>query len=80
MKIEEFWTQAYLAALTRVGPADAKSEADESVRIAIDHWQQHLYSWGPSVTPRWQDQNIYRVPKMYPAGNNGLTAEGQDDA
>lgn len=80
MKIEDFWTQSYLAALTRVGPADAKAEADESVRIATAHWQEHLYSWGPSVPPRWQDQNIYRVPKMYPAGNNGVTTEGQDDA
>lgn len=79
MRIEDFWTQSYLAALTRVGPADAKAEADESVRIATAHWQEHLYSWGPSVTPRWQDQNIYRVPKTYPAGNSSIT-EGREDA
>jgi len=80
MKIEDFWTQSYLAALTRVGPADAKAEADESVRIAIHHWQEHLYSWGPSVTPRWQDQSIYPVPQTYPPSKGGLTAEGQNDA
>ncbi|MEE5092557.1 hypothetical protein V2H26_21725 [Xanthomonas euvesicatoria] len=69
MKIEEFWTQAFLAALGRVAPEQAKIEADEATEISIAHWQSHLYSWGPSITPRWQDQSIYKTPKTYAPGH-----------
>lgn len=58
MKIEEFWNQAFLAALCRLPPADAKADADLSTQICIEHWEaarKHL------ITPRitlWMDQDI----------------------
>ncbi|WP_142124857.1 hypothetical protein [Pseudoxanthomonas sp. 3HH-4] len=63
MKVETFWNNAFLAALSRVPPAQAKVEADEATRLVITHWQEQLYNWGPSITPRWQDQNISEIPR-----------------
>lgn len=58
MKIQKFWNQAFLAALCRVSPAEAKAEADLATQICIDHWEtarNHLVT--PKVD-RWKDQSI----------------------
>lgn len=36
MKIQEFWNAAFLAALSRVPPEDAESQATEATRRAIE--------------------------------------------
>lgn len=78
MTIEEFWNQAFLTSLARVDPEQAKLDADRAVQIAISHWQEHIYSWGPSITPRWQHQNICAVPKTYGAAPD--SSSGDNDS
>lgn len=62
MTIEEFWNQAFLAALTRCTAADAKKEADEALEICIKHWRDMNTTWSP-IPVLWQSQPIERVPK-----------------
>lgn len=62
MKIEKFWNQAFLAALTRLPVEDAKLEADRATDICIEHWQSNRYSWAPQNLMRWQDQSVGYVP------------------
>lgn len=62
MKIEEFWNQAFLAALGRLPAAEAKSEADVATQLCIEHWQAHHFHWAPQNLLRWQEQEITYVP------------------
>lgn len=58
MKIEDFWNQAFLAALCRLPPEEAKADADRSTQICIEHWEtarNHRVS--PEVA-LWKDQDI----------------------
>lgn len=67
MTIEQFWNQAFLAALTRLPADDAKLEADKATQLCIEHWQSNIYHWAPEHPRRWQDQTIGDVPRLWPA-------------
>lgn len=67
MIIEEFWNSAFLAALSRVPPDEAKIEADRSTEICIAHWQSNVYNWAVEHPQRWQYQDIAAVPRLRPA-------------
>ena len=62
MTIEEFWNAAFLAALHRVGPKQAKKEANEATDLCIQHWQVNMERLGMSHPPKWKDQNVTFVP------------------
>lgn len=63
MTIEEFWNRAFIAALCRLPPRQAKVEADEATQLCIEQWQTFLDSSSRAPEPpRWQDQPIGRVP------------------
>ena len=58
MKIEDFWNQAFLAALCRLSPAEAKADADLSTQMCIEHWES---ARNHRVCPKvdlWKDQDI----------------------
>lgn len=58
MKIEEFWNQAFLAALTRLPADEAQQEATKATGLCIDYWkiaQKHRVH--PLLTA-WKDQNV----------------------
>ena len=61
MTIEEFWNQAFLAALTRLPVDDAKEEADKATEKCISHWRSKGSTWAPDVLVRWQDQNVANI-------------------
>ena len=63
MKIEKFWNQAFLAALTRLPPNKAKKEADEATKLCIKHWQSNRKNWAPPALVRWQDHQIALIPQ-----------------
>ncbi|MBB4129651.1 hypothetical protein VDG03_19380 [Xanthomonas campestris pv. raphani] len=63
MTIEEFWNQAYLAALSRVPPQQAKANADEATEICIAHWQEYAHRISDPRFSLWQAQPISGVPK-----------------
>lgn len=62
MKIEEFWNQAFLAALGRLPAQEAKAEADLATELCIENWQAHHFHWAPQNLLRWQEQEITYVP------------------
>lgn len=62
MTIEEFWNKAFLAALTRLPPKEAREDADQATQICIDRWQKEAHNWAPQYLTRWKDQEIGRVP------------------
>jgi len=64
MKISTFWNQAFLAALHRLPPADAKADADESTRIAIIFHQDHATDMVPTHTPR-MDVSLKKHPIQF---------------
>ena len=61
MTIEEFWNRAFLAALGRVPPEQAKAEADQATTLCIEHWQSNIYNFSPANFPRVQDVEIANV-------------------
>ena len=62
MTIQDFWTNAFLTCLRRHEPAEAKKQADEALRLCIEHWQSKQEHW--AVVPhRWQEQDIGWVPR-----------------
>lgn len=61
MTIEEFWNSAFLAALSRLSPKDAKKAADEATQLCIDHWHANCYNYSPSNFPLLQDVDIANV-------------------
>lgn len=63
MTIEEFWNQAYLAALTRLPPQQAQADANEATQICIAHWQEHAHRISDPRFSLWQAQPIGGVPK-----------------
>lgn len=63
MTIEEFWNQAYLAALSRVPPQQAEVDANEATEICIAHWQGHAHRISDPRFTLWQAQPISGVPK-----------------
>ncbi len=63
MTIEEFWNQAYLAALSRVPPQQAQVDANEATEICIAHWQEHAHRISDPRFSLWQTQPISGVPK-----------------
>lgn len=65
MKIEKFWNQAFLAALTRLPAEEAKKEADQATEICIEFWRSNRLNWAPLSILRWQEQDVADVPKGY---------------
>jgi hypothetical protein len=57
MTIEEFWNQAFLAALNRVAAKEAKIEADTATELCILHWQELKYKYYQPPM-KWQRQDI----------------------
>lgn len=69
MTIEEFWNQAFLAALHRLPINDAKKVADEATNVCIDHWHLNWQNRSLANSPRVQDIQIGSVYK--PADDMG---------
>lgn len=65
MNIEDFWNQAFLAALARLPAAKAKKEADLATLMCIDHWKAHQAEYAPQYLTRWQHQEIGLVPLLF---------------
>jgi hypothetical protein len=63
MTIEDFWNQAFLAALTRCPVVEAKSEADKALKACIEQWQSNNTEWSASPI-LWQKQDVAHVPKL----------------
>ncbi|WP_267087019.1 hypothetical protein [Xanthomonas sacchari] len=61
MTIAEFWNHAFLAALSRLPPEQAKVDADQATTICIEHWQANIYNFSPANFPRVQDVDIANV-------------------
>lgn len=61
MSIEEFWNRAFLAALSRLPPEQAKVDADQATAVCIEHWQSNIYNFSPANFPRVQDVDIANV-------------------
>ena len=61
MTIEEFWNQAFLAALTRLQCDEAEQEADRATERCIAHWRRNAKTWAPDVLVKWQDQDIANI-------------------
>lgn len=64
MNIEDFWNQAFLAALSRLPAAKAKKEADLATLMCIDHWKAHQREYAPQYLTKWQHQEIGLVPLL----------------
>lgn len=64
MNIEDFWNQAFLAALARLPAAKAKKEADLATLMCIDHWKDHQREYAPQYLTKWQHQEIGLVPLL----------------
>jgi hypothetical protein len=47
MTIQDFWNQAFLAALSRLPAEEASAEAEKATRICIERWSQTKN--GPTV-------------------------------
>jgi hypothetical protein len=60
--IEEFWHQAFLAALVGRTPAQAKRLADEATNLCIKHWQDERSHWAKPHLVKQKDLNITFVP------------------
>lgn len=61
MKIEDFWNQAFIAALSRLPPEEAKGNADLATQLCIEHWHANR---NHTATPRrvaWKDEDISEV-------------------
>lgn len=72
MKIAEFWTQAYLAALTRLPAELASREADLATEQCIKRWQLKTYRWNANYAVDWQNACIFSLP----ATDAGKVVEG----
>ena len=53
MTVSDFWHSAFLSALARLPAQEAKIEADLSLKIAAEHWQQVLRKKGRVVPSNW---------------------------
>ncbi len=72
MTIEEFWNQAFLAALGRLPVNRAKKEADAATRACIEHWHANRFNWSPENPPLLQDLNIAKSCKPADARGNAI--------
>ena len=61
MTVEEFWNQAFLAALGRLSAPRAKQEADRATKICMDHWHDNCINYAQNNVQRVQDLNIANV-------------------
>lgn len=63
MSVSDFWHQAFLAAMHRVGVIEARAEADMAVKTAIEHWQStHQGGMQPVWIP-FADLDITEIRK-----------------
>lgn len=60
MTIEEFWNQAFLAALGRCSADEAKSEADRALLLCVAHWQRQEKNWSTAPV-LWRTQPVHDV-------------------
>lgn len=58
MTIEEFWNQAFLAALTRLPPHEAIDEAERATNLCTKYWQEARKMKVASQISLWKDQEI----------------------
>ncbi len=61
MTIEEFWNNAFLAALGRLPVVEAKKEADLATKTCIEHWHRNWENRSPENAPRVQKVDIASV-------------------
>ncbi|MBO9719165.1 MULTISPECIES: hypothetical protein [Xanthomonas] len=64
MKIEDFWNQAFIAALTRLPVEQAKKEATDALNACIDHWNEEGRQYFPQLPQRWSDAEITSIPRQ----------------
>ena len=62
MRIQDFWNQAFIAALGRLPADEAKAEADSALALCIAHWQQHSERLMMPVPQQWADGDVTLVP------------------
>lgn len=43
MKVSTFWNKAFLAALHRLPPEQAETEATAATERCLKHWQRHVF-------------------------------------
>lgn len=58
MSIEEFWNQAFLAALVRLPAPEAKKEADVATKLCIENWESNRNRFTGQMPIRWKDSDI----------------------
>lgn len=63
MKVETFWNKAFLAALTRLPPEQAKKDADLATELCIEQWREMRFRSDSSAL--WKDQDIASASKMH---------------
>lgn len=61
MRIQDFWNQAFIAALGRLPLHEAKAEADGALALCIEHWQQHSERLMMPVPHQWADGDVTLV-------------------
>ncbi len=62
MTIEDFWTQAFLAALARVPAEEAKKQADIATKLCIERWQPQVWRWHSEFAMQWRNTSIHHMP------------------
>lgn len=75
MDIETFWNHAFLFALGRTSPEEAKKEADLATDLCIAHWQSHAQRRSANGNTLWQSQAISHIPQ--PVLRLNALADGQ---
>jgi hypothetical protein len=61
MKIEQFWNQAFLAALTRLSATEAKEEADAALALCLKHWiKERSFIFAP-MPQNWAEAELDSV-------------------
>lgn len=77
MSVSDFWHQAFLAAMHRVGVAEARAEADMAMKAAIEHWQgTHNGGMQPVWTP-FADLDITDIRKTSRDQGDGTPSESE---
>jgi hypothetical protein len=69
---KDWWLSCYLAALSRVGPDEAKAEADSALAICNERWKL------PPVIGTWQYEHNYPVGHEFKPSTSDEARRAQD--
>lgn len=79
MKVATFWNQAFLAALHRLPPEEAKAAAHEATQLALEHWRSELFDW-VGTTQRFAKLSLLEASGVMPKKEEDLSAAPTPDA